>query len=105
VCRVSTDRSPRRQHDVRLIVGAVGISALGDFLLWIPLTLHFQEMSESGLAVAGLFLALWTPVVVLARVAGLVVDRFEARGVLLIASLAQRLIARPFSTGIAHHPG
>jgi MFS family permease len=83
------DASPLRQRDVRLIVGAVGISALGDFLLWIPLTLHLQEMSDSGLAIAGLFLALWTPVVVLAPVAGLVVDRFEARGVLLVASLAQ----------------
>jgi hypothetical protein len=27
-----------RQRDVQLIVGAVGVSALGDFLLWIPLT-------------------------------------------------------------------
>ena len=84
---------PGAPRDVRLIVGAVGISALGDFLLWIPLTLHLQEMSGSGLAIAGLFLALWTPVVVLAPVAGLVVDRLEARGVLLVASLAQAAIA------------
>jgi MFS family permease len=87
------DRGPLRQRDVRLIVGAVGISSLGDFLLWIPLTLHLQEMSDSGLAVAGLFLALWTPVVVLAPLAGLVVDRFEARGVLLVASLVQLVVA------------
>jgi MFS family permease len=88
------DRSAAaRQRDVRLIVGAVGISALGDFLLWIPLTLHLQEMSDSGLAIAGLFLALWTPVVVLAPVAGLVVDRVEARAVLLVASLAQMIVA------------
>jgi MFS family permease len=82
-----------RHRDVRLIVGAVGISALGDFLLWIPLTLHLQEISGSGLAIAGLFLALWTPVVVLAPVAGMVVDRVEARAVLLVASLAQAAIA------------
>jgi MFS family permease len=87
------DRSPLRDHDVRLIVGAVGISALGDFLLWIPLTLRIQEISGSGLAMAGLFLALWTPLVVLAPVAGLVVDRREARGVLLTASLAQMVVA------------
>ena len=43
-------------------MGAVGISALGDFLLWIPLTLHLQEMSDSGIAVAALFIALWAPV-------------------------------------------
>ena len=82
-----------RESDVRLIVGAVGISALGDFLLWIPLTLHLQETTDSGLAVAALFVALWAPVVVLAPVAGLAVDRMEARGVLLAASLAQLAIA------------
>jgi Na+/melibiose symporter-like transporter len=79
--------------DVRLIVGAVGISALGDFILWIPLTLQLQEMTDSGIAVAALFIALWAPVVVLAPVAGLLVDRFEARGVLLAASLVQMVIA------------
>jgi MFS family permease len=82
-----------RESDVRLIVGAVGISALGDFLLWIPLTLHLQETTDSGLAVAALFVALWAPVVVLAPLAGLVVDRMEARGVLLAASVAQLAIA------------
>lgn len=87
------DPSASRRRDVRLIVGAVGISALGDFLLWIPLTLHLQEMSDSGLVIAGLFLALWTPVVVLAPVAGLVVDRLEARAILLVASLAQLVVA------------
>lgn len=81
------------QRDVRLIVAAVGISALGDFLLWVPLTLHLQKIGESGIVVAGLFIALWTPVVVLAPVAGLLVDRLEARGVLLVASLAQAAIA------------
>lgn len=81
------------RRDVRLIVGAVGVSALGDFLLWIPLTLHLQQMGASGLVVAGLFLALWTPIVVLAPVAGLVVDRYEARGVLIVASLAQAAVS------------
>src|SRR5215218_10885782 len=81
------------QRDVRLIVGAVGISALGDFLLWIPLTLHLQATTDSGIAVAALFVALWAPVVVLAPVAGLIVDRREARGVLMLASLAQAAIA------------
>jgi MFS family permease len=81
------------RRDVRLIVGAVGVSALGDFLLWVPLTLHLQRMGASGLVVAGLFLALWTPIVVLAPVAGLVVDRSEARAVLIVASLAQAVVA------------
>jgi predicted MFS family arabinose efflux permease len=82
-----------RRPDVRLIVGAVGISATGDFILWVPLTLHLQETSGSAFAVAALFIALWAPVVVLAPLAGLVVDRLEARTVLLVASLIQAVIA------------
>jgi predicted MFS family arabinose efflux permease len=81
------------QRDVRLIVGAVGVSALGDFLLWIPLTLQLRSMTGSGIAVAGLFLALWTPVVVLAPLAGLLVDRLEARGLLIVVSLLQAIVA------------
>jgi MFS family permease len=82
-----------RQRDVRLIVGAVGASSLGDFLLWVPLTLHLEETTGSGIAVAALFIALWAPVVVLAPLAGLVVDRFESRAVLLVASSCQALVA------------
>jgi MFS family permease len=86
-------RSLLREHDVRLIVGAVGISALGDFLLWVPLTLHLQQMTDSGLAVAALMFCLWSPIVVLAPLAGLLVDRVDARGALIVASLAQAAVA------------
>ena len=82
-----------RERDVGLIVGAVGISALGDFLLWIPLTLQLREMTGSGIAVAGLLIALWAPVVVLAPIAGLLTDRLEARALLIWASLAQAVVA------------
>jgi MFS family permease len=79
-------------RDVRLIVTAVGISALGDILLWIPLTIHIQEMTDSGIAVAALMLCLWSPVVLLAPLSGLLVDRRETRGLLVVASLAQAAI-------------
>jgi hypothetical protein len=79
--------------DARLIVGAVGISALGDFLLWIPLTLHLQQTTGSGVAVAALMICLWAPVVLLAPAAGLLADRMETRRLLICASLAQAVIA------------
>ncbi|HEY7381068.1 MAG TPA: MFS transporter [Gaiella sp.] len=82
-----------RQRDVSLIVGAVGVSAVGDFLLWIPLTLHLQEQTGSGIVVAALLICVWGPIVVLAPLAGLVADRVETRRVLLLASLAQAAIA------------
>ena len=79
--------------DRRLIVGAVGVSALGDFLLWIPLTLHVHEQTGSGAAVAALMICLWGPIVLLAPVAGRLADRVETRSLLLWSSLAQAVIA------------
>jgi MFS family permease len=80
-------------RDRRLIVGAVGISALGDFLLWIPLTLHIHEQTGSGIAVAALMICLWGPIVLLAPAAGLLADRVETRRLLIWASLAQAVVA------------
>src|ERR1051325_907030 len=82
-----------RQRDVRLIVGAVGVSSIGDFLLWVPLTLYLQRTNGSALVVAGLFLALWSPAVVLAPFAGWLVDRLGGRAVLIVASLREGGIA------------
>ena len=82
-----------RQRDVRLIVGAVGVSAVGDWLLFVPLTLHLQELNQSGVVVAALLICLWAPIVLLAPVAGLMADRIETRRVLIVASLAQALAA------------
>lgn len=76
-----------------LVVSAVGLSALGDWLALIPLALHLQEQSGSGLVLSGLLIALWAPVVVLAGPAGLIVDRLETRRVLLVVSLAQAAVA------------
>ncbi len=80
-------------RDAPLIVAAVAVSALGDFLLWIPLTLHLLEVTGSGVAVAALMICLWAPVVLLAPLAGLLADRVETRGLLIIASLAQAATA------------
>ena len=81
-----------RIRDVRLIVGAVGLSAFGDFLLWIPLALHVEAISGSPLAVSGFFLALFGPVVALGGVAGRLADRYENARLLWVASLAQAVV-------------
>src|SRR5262245_914328 len=78
-----------RERDPRLVISAVGISALGDFLALVPLALYLQGRTDSGVIVALLFVALWAPSVVLAGPAGGLVDRFETRRLLLLASLAQ----------------
>ena len=80
-------------RDRRLLSGAVGLSALGDFLGFIPLALYMQERTGSGIAVAGLFITLWAPSVVLGGPAGLLADRVESRRLLRDVSLAQAAIA------------
>ena len=78
-----------RIRDVRLIVGAVGLSAFGDFLLWVPLALHVEALTGSPLAVSALFLALFGPSVALGGVAGRLADRVENARLLWTLSLAQ----------------
>lgn len=82
-----------RRGDFGLLVGAVGVSALGDWLAMTPLALRLQEDTGSGLIVAGLFVALWGPVIVLAPLAGLLVDKLETRRLLALVSLAQAGVA------------
>jgi MFS family permease len=90
-----------RIRDVRLIVGAVGLSAFGDFLLWVPLALHLEATTGSPLALSGFFLALFGPVVALGGVAGRLVDRVENARLLWTVSLAQAaaVAAMAFATG------
>ena len=78
-----------RSHDLRLLAGAAGVSALGDFMAIFPLILHVQQRTGSALAVSALIFALWGPVVLAAGVAGAIVDRFENRRILIAVSLLQ----------------
>jgi MFS family permease len=81
------------RRGISLLSGAILVSALGDFLAVIPLALHLEHDSGSGIVVAGLFIALWTPVAVLAAPAGLLVDRFDPRRTLVAVSVAQAAVA------------
>lgn len=83
----------RLNRDLSLIVGAVGLSALGDWLALVPLALQLEDTTESGIIVALLFVAVWSPAVLLAGPAGLLADRYETRRVLLVVSLAQAAVA------------
>ena len=82
-----------RGRGTDLVAGAVGLSALGDFLALVPLALHLEETTRSGILVACLFIALWAPSVALALPAGLAVDRVDPRRLLLVVSVAQAVVA------------
>ncbi|MGH3104420.1 MAG: MFS transporter, partial [Gaiellaceae bacterium] len=85
--------SEPRRLDFRLLAGAIGLSALGDFLALIPLALHLEETTGSGILVALLFVAIWSPAILLAGPAGLLADRLDTRRLLLGVSLGQAAVS------------
>ena len=90
---------PRR--DLMILVAAVGVSAGGDIGAIAALAVHVQESAHSGLAVAGLFLANWLALAVAAPAGGALVDRADARGLLIAASAFQAVVA----AALASTPG
>jgi MFS family permease len=92
---VSGPGTPNR--DLRLIAGAIGLSAIGDGAALIALALAARTMAgsdmRSGLAVSGVFICLWAPLALLSGHVGLLVDRYENRALLVIASVAQTVVA------------
>lgn len=78
---------------MRLLIAAVGLSALGDWLALVPLSLELEASTNSGIAVAALYICVWAPSVVLAGPAGLAVDRIENTRLLAVASALQALAA------------
>ena len=89
-----------RSRDLRLLAGAAGLSALGDFMAAFPLILHVQQRTGSALAVSGLIFALWGPVVLVAGLAGTIVDRFENRRILIAVSLVQAAVVAAMLAGV-----
>jgi MFS family permease len=77
------------RRDFTLVFASYGLSALGDYLALVTLTLKVQELTGSGWAVAALLLAGHLPLVLFAPVAGLIVDRFETVKLLGFTSFLQ----------------
>ncbi len=89
-----------RSRDLRLLAGAAGLSALGDFMAVFPLILHVQQTTGSAFAVSALIFALWGPVVLAAGLAGAIVDRFENRALLAAVSFAQAAVVAGMVAGV-----
>jgi hypothetical protein len=86
-------RSLLGSRDFRLVAGSVGLSALGDWVAIVALGLHVKEMTDSGFAVAALWICLFGPSVVVAGPAGLLVDRVEATRLLAAISILGAVVA------------
>jgi Na+/melibiose symporter-like transporter len=92
-----------RNRDFRLVAGSVGLSALGDWVAIVALGLHVQDATDSGFAVAALWICLFGPSVAVAGHAGLLVDRVEATRLLAAISALGAAVAAAlaFTTGLA----
>ena len=77
-----------RDRDFRLVAASVALSALGDWVAIVALGLHVKEMTDSGFAVAALWVCLFGPSVLVAGHVGLLVDRVEATRLLALVSIA-----------------
>jgi MFS family permease len=72
------------------------ISQLGDWFNLIASAALVAGLSESGLAIGGLFLARLLPPFVLGPFAGVVADRFDRRKILIISDLLRVLVVLGF---------
>jgi MFS family permease len=86
-----------RERDLRVVAAAICLSGLGDGVALIALALRAKELSGEGMgggiAIAGMFICLWAPVVLLAGHVGLLVDRVETRSLLVAVSGVQAIVA------------
>ena len=92
-----------RDRDFRLVAASVGLSALGDWVAIVALGLHVKEMTDSGFAVAALWVCLFGPSVLVAGHVGLLVDRLEATRLLAAVSAVgvAAAVAVAFSDALA----
>jgi len=84
---------PLRGRDFRLLTLSTGLSALGDELALIALTIKVADLTGSGWAVAALLLCGVLPLVIFAPAAGVIVDNYETRRTLAIATAIQAALA------------
>ncbi len=85
----TSSRSLWRNRDLLVVVGLLGVSALGTAMADIALLLHQQSANSAHWAVAPLLAAATLPLVLMVPVAGWLADRYDSRRTLLVAGLWQ----------------
>jgi predicted MFS family arabinose efflux permease len=81
-----------RDRDLRIVAAAIAVSAIGDWVAMIALSLRANELWK-GAGVAVLLICLWSPLAALAGHVGVLVDRLETRAVAVWSALFQAAIA------------
>jgi MFS family permease len=84
-----------RYRDFRLLWLAGLVSFTGNVAFVIALPLHIYRMTGSTLATAGVFAANFLPRILLASVAGVYVDRWDRKRVMVTADLGCAVLLLP----------
>src|SRR3990170_1785222 len=84
-----------RQRDYALLWFGGFISMLGDFVLFVAVPYEIYRMTGSTVAMAGMSLAFLIPNILLGSVAGVYVDRWDRRRLMIVVNLLQALTLLP----------
>lgn len=79
--------APLRQRDFLLAWLGGLVSMVGDWVLFIALPLHIYDITDSTLAMSGMFIAEIIPSLLLASVAGVFVDRWDRKRTMVVTNL------------------
>lgn len=83
------DVAPGLPRDLYLAAGARAVSILGNVVAVTALLLHLHDRGAGAWAVAGMLAAGALPIVLLAPVVGMLVDRYDSRMLIVVSSLWQ----------------
>lgn len=84
-----------RQRDYALLWFGGFISQLGDFVLFVGLPFEMYRLTGSTLATAGMVLAFLVPEILFGSVAGVYVDRWDRRRLMIAVNLVQAVVLLP----------
>lgn len=84
-----------RQRNYALLWFGGLVSMLGDFVLFVGLPFEIYRLTGSTLATAGMLLAFLVPNILLGSVAGVYVDRWDRRRLMIVVNLLQAVILLP----------
>ena len=84
-----------RQRDYSLLWFGGFISHLGDFVLFVGLPFEIYRRTGSTLATAGMVLAHLVPEILFGSVAGVYVDRWDRRRLMIAVNLVQAVVLLP----------